>query len=248
MSGKTPMTTLKFMGAAVLIMAVLAYAGYALYLKPAHTSTNENNFKDGTIISGNGVVKVEIIPMANAQNPTIGPTFIPTPTPTPTPTIAPTFTPTPGADGNTQHGTIIYVTPGPTKAPAIILGTNNDYRNNWNYFKCRDLHLNYTLTPNLQLKAGSTYNLKAVFQNQGGLITHTVGTVTATTLNDDPNLNIMLFTNTIYDERATIDQYESFTIDRKITVPNYKGHFKLYVVVMCDNGAKAEIMQEVTIV
>jgi hypothetical protein len=85
-------------------------------------------------------------------------------------------------------------------------------------------------------------------QNQGGQITHTVGTITATTLNDDPNLNIMLFTNTIYDERATIDQYESFTIDRKITVPGYKGHYKLYVVVTCDNGAKAEIMQEVTIV
>jgi hypothetical protein len=246
MSGKTPMTTLKFMGAAVLIMAVLAYAGYTMYFKPAHTVTNDNYFNDGVIVSGGGTVQLNVIPMANAQTPTVGPTFVPTPTPTPAPTIAPT--PTPGADGNIEHGTIVYVTPGPTKAPVIILGTNNDYRDGWNYFKCRDLHLNYTLTPNLKLKAGSTYNLKAVFQNQGAPIEHTVGTITATTLNDDPNLNILLFTDTIYDDRRTVDRYESFTIDKKITVPSYRGHYKLYVVVTCDNGAKAEIMQEVTIV
>jgi hypothetical protein len=156
--------------------------------------------------------------------------------------------PTTPPDSVYPKGNVVYVTPKPTAPPTPILGENMNYKDSWNYFKCTGLNLNYDLKQNLQLKAGSTFNLKAVIQNQKAPIEHVYGTLKATTLNADPNLNIVLFTTPIYDERKFIAQYETFTIDQSVTVPAIRGHYKLYVVIACDNGAKAEIMQEVTII
>jgi hypothetical protein len=198
------------------------------------------------VIEGSGVVSLNYRPIGQAEAATPGPTVTPAPTVTPGPTVTPEPTILP--DGNVQGGSVIYVR-GPTPTPdPIIHASNSKYLDNWNYFKTRNLYLEYDLRKNVQVKAGSSYKFNASLQNLGASTDHIVGTITVSTLNDDPNLNIILFTVPILDEKRTVGQYETVRLEKSITVPNYKGHFKLYVTVTANNGGSAEIMQEITII
>jgi hypothetical protein len=207
----------------------------------------DREYNNGEVIQGNGIIEIQMNPIGQAAAATVGPT--PTPTPIPTPIPTPTPAPSTLPDGNVHNGAIVYYER-PTPAPTVIpVGENSRYINSFNYFKCTGLNMDYDLEENVKLKAGSTYKFNIKLTNLRAPLQHTVGTITGTTLNEDFNLNIIVLPPTqIFDEKKTVGQYETLTISKDISVPAYKGHYKLYFVVTCDNGASAEIMQEITIV
>lgn len=250
MSGQTPMTNIK-VGALIGVLCIgLAYVLYSfvympyLYVAPAPVAAN---YQNGQILSGSGVISMSMSPVG-AVVVTPAPTPAPTVEPTPAPTVEATPGPTALPDGNIHGGAIVYYQ-APTSTPGPVIHAENlKYLDSWNYYKCHGLYLEYDLKQNVQLKRGSTYKFNAKMQNLNGALDHTVVTLTATTLNKDSNLNILLFTLPVLDDERTVGQYEYLTVSKEITVPSMPGHYKLYVVVTCNNGASAEIMQEVTVI
>jgi hypothetical protein len=250
MKGQTPMTKVKGFAIIGAIMLILMYGAY-LVLVPHNVPESNGNFVSGQIIAGNGYVTIETVPMANAQ-----PVATPTPVivaPTVKPTVAPIMTPTPGptvlaADGNIHYGQIIYVEK-PTVVPKPIIGENSQYINQWNYFKGNGLNVQYPLKENMVIKGGSTYNIPLKITNTRNTpADHVVATLTVSTLEKDSALNIIpIPPQQIYNEYKSLAPQDTLDMTRAIPIPNYKGHYKLYLTINCDNGANAEIMQEITI-
>ncbi len=243
MNGSTPMTSLKILVMGALLMVVVGFLAWT-FIVPHNTPTIEQKFNDGQILAGEGYVSSEVIPIAQAH--------AATPTPTQTPTIAPTPTPepTPPPDSVYPRGNVVYVTP----APIIVLpdyADNQIYINEWNYVKTSGLRVEYPLKQNIQVKAGSSFKFAlTVYNTKSESIQHMTGTLTAMTLNVDPAYNIVLpgFPMNIYDGRDVIGHNENTTLNRDMSIPNVKGHYRLLLTLQCDNGANAQIMQEVTVI
>ncbi len=243
MSGQTPMTTIKIIGIFVLIAAVVGYVGYLYYNANYAPKPNPyENFQNGEIVSGKGIVKMNILPKAQAA--TIQPTINPTPTIEPTVTIQPTPTQIIGA----PSGNIIYIEK-PTPTPTPQIGENPQYINAWNYVKVSGVNIAYPLKENIKVKGGSSYKLSTKITNLRTTSDRMIATLTVATLNENPDLNIIIpgFPMQIYNEYKTLDKYESIDLTKEIPIPNVKGHYKIYLTINLDNGANAEIMQEVTI-
>ena len=251
LSGQTPMSKIKIFGLIGIICVLVLWVLYNFVVLPnTPNSTPVYNYFPCEVVSGEGYVSINVHDrdVALATTPSFTPTLNPTPIvnksimPVVSVTVSPTSVP-----GGMSDRVVYYSTPTPLPLP-VLLGENTVYLDNWNYIKTHKLFVDYSLKQNLQVKSGDTLTFSPRLQNQADIADHLTVSVSASTLYIDPLKNFVVIDPTIiYEDHKIINCGDYVTISKTIKVPGVKGHYQLRFNVALNNGAYAEIMQEITV-
>jgi hypothetical protein len=263
-TGKTGFSSIK-MFAVVFLLPILIIGGYFSlpYLVLHHNSpvtlmNTTQQFNGNGIPSGITFVHTMtdyVYTMPNVQalssaSATISPTINPLdgiPSPTAYPQQVTGTSPVNPGDpgyGVNLNGAIPCPTPKPYIAEnGIVLNSNN-------WIKVDHMNVDYPLTANRQLTTGQTIPLSIKIANlEGTPIKHInlVVSVVAYGTAWGESTQSMLYTKSIDYGSVNIASYDYYTINYNAVVPPVTGHYNLELAIDCDNGANAQIMQEITI-